>query len=256
MERDIGPILGDWKYAPGELSVRKIRGGNGSAKLQIRMDLGLMQLEWQGRPDALRPHGYVSLLDYYCQKRREWEKAHGPGTFRLSHEDCYELAQEAMKYYWRRIGFFELKEYERAEEDAKHNIAILDLCYEYAEEDEDRQLAEQYRVFVTAHRVQARALACLEAANYAEALAEIRRGIVEIEAFLAKIGQLDQLDECPELLFLREWEGEVENTRPRTLRERLMADLQAAVEADRFELAASLRDRLRSLETEQAGRSP
>ena len=31
-----------------------------------------------------------------------------------------------------------------------------------------------------------------------------------------------------------------------------MADLQAAVEADRFELAASLRDRLRSLETEQS----
>ena len=156
MERDIGPILGDWKYAPGELSVRKIRGGNGSSKLQIRMDLGLMQLEWQGRPDALRPHGYVSLLDYYCQKRSEWEKAHGPGTFSLSHEDCSELAQEAMKYYWRRIGFFELKEYERAEEDALHNLAILDLCYEYAEEDEDRQLAEQYRVFVTTHRVQAR----------------------------------------------------------------------------------------------------
>ena len=129
------------------------------------------------------------------------------------------------------------------------------MCYEYAEEDEDRQLAEQYRVFVTAHRVQARALACLDADNHAEALAEIGRGIVEIEEFLAKIGQLDQLDECPELLFLREWEREVESTRPRTLRERLTADLQAAVEAERFELAASLRDRLRSLETERAGRS-
>ena len=54
----------------------------------------------------------------------------------------------------------------------------------------------------------------LEAENYAEALTEIRRGIVEIEAFLAKIGQLDQLDECPELLFLREWAEEVESTPP------------------------------------------
>ena len=44
-----------------------------------------------------------------------------------------------------------------------HNLAILDMCYEYAEEDEDRQLAEQYRVFVTTHRVQARVLAYLEA---------------------------------------------------------------------------------------------
>ena len=253
MESDISPILGGWEYAPGELSVRKIDGGNGAQKIQIRMDLGLMQLEWSGRPDATRPHGYTSLLDYYREKHQEWEDEHGPGTFSLSREDCWDLAQEAMKYYWRRISFFELKEYQCAEEDARHNLAILDMCYDFAENDEDRQLAEQYRVFVTAHRVQARALACLDDEAHGEAVTEIREGIVEIEAFLEKIGQLDQLDDCPELLFLREWESEVESNRPRSPRERLTAELQAAVEADKFELAASLRDRLRSLETEQSG---
>jgi len=159
-----------------------------------------------------------------------------------------------MKYYWRRISFFELKEYRRAEEDARHNLGILDMCYQYAENDEDRQLAEQYRVFVTAHRVQARALACLDDDGHQEAVAEIRQGIGEIEAFLEQIGQLDQLDECPELLFLREWESEVESSRPRSPRERLSAELQDAVAADKFELAASLRDRLRSLEIEQSGK--
>lgn len=253
MESDISPILGGWEYAPGELSVRKIDGGNGAQKIQIRMDLGLMQLEWSGRPDATRPHGYTSLLDYYREQHREWEDEHGPGTFSLSSEDCWDLAQEAMKYYWRRISFFKLKEYQCAEEDARHNLAILDMCYDFAENDEDRQLAEQYRVFVTAHRVQARALACLDDEAHGEAVTEIREGIVEIEAFLEKIGQLDQLDDCPELLFLRKWESEVESNRPRSPRERLTAELQAAVEADKFELAASLRDRLRSLETEQSG---
>ena len=101
--------------------------------------------------------------------------------------------------------------------------------------------------------VQARALACLDDEAHGEAVTEIREGIVEIEAFLEKIGQLDQLDDCPELLFLREWETEVESNRPRSPRERLAAELQAAVEADKFELAASLRDRLRSIETEQSG---
>ncbi len=253
MDSDIGPILGGWEYAPGELSVRKIEGGNGGQKIQIRMDLGLMQLEWSGRPDAFRPHGHTSLLDYYLEKKQQREDERGPGAFSLSREDCWDLAQEAMKYYWRRISFFELKEYQRAEEDARHNLAILDMCYDYAENDEDRQLAEQYRVFVTAHRVQARALAFLDKDAHGEAVAEIRRGIVEIEAFLEKIGQLDQLDDCPELLFLREWETEVESNRPRSPRERLAAELQAAVAEDKFELAASLRDRLRSLETEQAG---
>ena len=254
MESDIGPLLGGWEYAPGELSVRKIDGGSGDQKIQIRMDLGLMQLEWSGRPDAARPHGYTSLLDYYLEKKAKWDGDHAPGTFSLSREDCWDLAQEAMKYYWRRISFFELKEYRRAEEDAKHNLKILDMCYDYAENDEDRQLAEQYRVFVTAHRIQARALTCLDSDAHGEAVEEIRRGIVEIEAFLEKIGQLDQLDECPELIFLREWESEVETNRPRSPRERLAAELQAAVDADKFELAASLRDRLRSLETEQSGK--
>ena len=60
MESDIGPILGEWKYAPGELSVRKIRGGNGSAKLQIRMDLGLMQLEWRG-PSRRAPSAWLCI---------------------------------------------------------------------------------------------------------------------------------------------------------------------------------------------------
>ena len=34
---DIGPILGGWEYAPGELSVRKIEGECGAQKIQIRM---------------------------------------------------------------------------------------------------------------------------------------------------------------------------------------------------------------------------
>ena len=103
-------------------------------------------------------------------------------------------------------------------------------------------------------QVQARALACLDDDGHQEAVAEIRQGIGEIEAFLEQIGQLDQLDECPELLFLREWESEVESSRPRSPRERLSAELQDAVAADKFELAASLRDRLRSLEIEQSGK--
>ena len=107
MERDIGPILGDWKYAPGELSVRKIRGGNGSAKLQIRMDLGLMQLEWRGRPRRRAPVRLcvaVGLLLPKSDASGKKRTARAPSASRT--RIVSELAQEAMKYYWRRIGFF------------------------------------------------------------------------------------------------------------------------------------------------------
>ncbi len=156
MNEDIGTILKGWKFTPGDLGVRKITGLDGKSKIQIRMDLGLMQLEWNGRPDADRPEGFSTLLEYYQDRRKVGAPS---SSFILSRADCWALAQEAMQYYWRRISFFELKEYKNAEEDAMHNISILDMCLEYAEHDEDRQVAEQYRPFVTAHCVQARALA-------------------------------------------------------------------------------------------------
>ena len=167
MSDDIGRILGAWDYEPGELRVRTIDGEKddgekGERKIQIRIDLGIMQLTWSGRPDGTRPHDRESLLDHYERARAQWEGEENEEAFTLSHQDCWALGQEAMQYYWRRISFFELKEYARAQEDAEHNLAILDMCQDYAEHDEDRQIADQYRVFVTSHRIQARALAALE----------------------------------------------------------------------------------------------
>ena len=36
---------------------RKIVGEDGKEKLQVRLDLGLLQMELNGRPDGERPHG-------------------------------------------------------------------------------------------------------------------------------------------------------------------------------------------------------
>ncbi len=254
MSDDISSVLGGWEYEPGELRVRKVEGRDGTTKIQVRMDLGIMQLEWEGRPDGVRPHGCASLLDYYRDALARHEADAGIDSFVLSRDDCWELAQEAMKFYWRRISFFELKEYDLAERDARHNLSILDMCYQYAEAEEDRQMAEQHTPFVTAHRIQARALSHLDGEEHKKALGEIRGGIVEIENYLRRIGRFDQLEECPELHFLREWETEVESARPMSKLEQLREELRMAVERDQFERAADLRDRLRALERDQVGR--
>ncbi|SVD52673.1 uncharacterized protein METZ01_LOCUS405527, partial [marine metagenome] len=69
MTQDITRLLADWDYEPGELRVRKIDGDDGLPKIQIRMDLGLMQLEWEGRPDGTRPHDTDSLLTYFRRQQ-------------------------------------------------------------------------------------------------------------------------------------------------------------------------------------------
>ena len=250
MSQDIDSVLLNWDYKRGELSVRLIESENGKnedPKIQIRMDLGLMQLEWSGRPDGTQPNKHPSLLAYYSARERRVD-AKG---FTLSREDCWALGQEAMQYYWRRISFFELKEYKRAERDARHNLDILALCSQYAENEEDRQMAEQHRIFVTTHRIQAEALSLLESDEHKRALGQIRLGIQEIEAILAEQSGLEAAEDCAELRFLVEWEKEVEESRPLSLYERLSAQLKAAVEQEQFEKAAVLRDRLQRLETQQ-----
>jgi hypothetical protein len=253
MNKDLGPILHGWPYAQGELRVRKIDGGDGQPRIQIRMDMGLMQLAWSGRPDGSQPRNSVSLLDHFqaeC-RRRQGEGQAAPLT--LSRTDCWELGQEAMQYYWRRLSFFELKEYVLAEQDATHNLDILDLCQDYAEHPDDRQIAHQYRAFVTAHRIQAGVLSLLDEHDHQGALQHLRSGIGNLEEILTRQGDLEHPDSCQELNFLRQWEQELEQSRPLSPEEKLHVELEQAVEQERFELAASLRDRLRVLQAQRRG---
>lgn len=65
MNRDLTDILKEWPYEPGELHVRLIEGTDGEPKLQVRLDLGILQMNAEGRPDGEQPFGYDSLLEYH-----------------------------------------------------------------------------------------------------------------------------------------------------------------------------------------------
>lgn len=65
MDVDIAKILNEWPFEPGKINVRLIEGKDGEQKIQVRLDLGVLQMELDGRPDGVRPHGFDSLLEYY-----------------------------------------------------------------------------------------------------------------------------------------------------------------------------------------------
>ena len=65
MSLDLNTILKDWPHENGTIKVRKIIGLDGREKLQLRIDLGVLQMEMTGRPDGQRPHGSESLLAYH-----------------------------------------------------------------------------------------------------------------------------------------------------------------------------------------------
>ncbi len=50
MSLDLNTILKDWPHENGNIKVRKITGLDGREKLQLRVDLGVLQMEMSGRP--------------------------------------------------------------------------------------------------------------------------------------------------------------------------------------------------------------
>ncbi len=93
MNDDIGSILKTWKYLPNDLNVRIIVGDDGKEKLQMRIDLGMLQMELDGRPDGLRPHKFDSYLSYYEHRARSHSE-HAKAPFALSPVDCLHLQQD------------------------------------------------------------------------------------------------------------------------------------------------------------------
>src|SRR5467141_3472890 len=90
MNFDISHILDKWEYHPGQVVVRKFIGKDGQEKIQLRVDLGLLQMNAQGRPDGKRPFGHPSLFEYH-QSRLYKHVAANDGSdenFKLKPEDC------------------------------------------------------------------------------------------------------------------------------------------------------------------------
>lgn len=155
--RDIDTLLKHWDFQPGEANARLIKAKNGRDVLQMRIDMGVLQMETAFRPDGLRPHGAETYFDYLVgEVIREGE------SFRLSKEQCGEADREFVQFYHRRICWLSLREYSRAAKDADHSLSFMDFVRDHSPDDEWTLSHEQYRPFVLFHRVQAAALAALE----------------------------------------------------------------------------------------------
>lgn len=251
MDKDIGPVLEGWDYRPDQVSVRRIRGLDGKEKIQIRVDLGVLQVEMEGRPDGKRPFGEKSLLEYHRSLIEAHRRKYGSAEeFTLTPDECAELEAEAMQYYHRRLSFFELQEYERARRDAEHNLHIFEFIRQYAEEEEDRIGLDQYRGFVLAHWTRAAVLDSLHRKQYDRAIRYIEEGIQKIEEFLEEYDDEEFIEEVEEIEYFRNWLEDIRNEKPLTIRERLERELEEAVGREEFERAVKLRDRIRSMDRE------
>jgi hypothetical protein len=244
LSKDITPILGGWDYEPDEPQVRIVPGDDGREKLQMRIDLGLLQMEVVGRPDGQRPFGHESLLDYYESCARNVEQS--GDVFSLDGRACAALMREGVQYYHRYVALFHLQRFDLVARDTARNLRLFAFVVRYASRSRDKIQFDQYRPYVTMMHARARAMEALARGDHHSALESIDRGIEGIRAFLRDYDQSEET-ECAEMTFLVNWRREVERDRPIGPVERLEQQLDLAVAREEFEEAARLRDQIRRL---------
>ena len=249
MSKDLNAeILRNWDVTPNEVTVRKVRGLDGRELVQMRLDLGVLQMETTGRPDGKRPRGCESMLDYHLEQlQRHTDLLGDSEPYSVSEDDCEELRREAMQFYHRYLALFHLGDYYEVIRDTNHNVQLFDLVRDNAAEEGDRQSLEQFRPYLMMMAARARACIALDRQDFDRALELIDGGVETIAAFLASVGREDLLDSCREIQFLEEWKERIQTKRPVTETERLRRELQSAVDQENYELAALLRDRLRAM---------
>ncbi len=241
MSADLNQIMGDWPYDPASISARWIAGLDGSRKIQLRLDLGVLQMETSGRPDGHRPHGHESLLDHQLAR----EKESGPPALEAS--DCVELQQEAAQFYYRYIARYALRDLDGVVSDTGHNLAIIDLVSRRVEDDELAWQFLQFYPYVRMMNSRALAERAAEAKQFDESIAELESGIEDIRAFWREHGDEEDEEDSREIELLADLLGDLRGSRPRSQADLLQEELARAVAAENYERAAMLRDALNML---------
>ncbi len=250
MSKDITNTLHGWEYDPDDLQVRIVAGLDGKEKLQMRIDLGLLQMEMDGRPDGQRPHGVESLLDYHEARVRKLAKkatSEADAHYQLDAAACAALMREGVQYYNRYFAAFHLQRYDIVIRDTERNLRLFAFVNKFAIRQRDKLQFDQYRPYVTMMRTRALGLTAINRDDFQGALEHIDDGVAKIRAFLAEYEQGDSEAECMELGVLLRWRRELDQARPKGPVERVEQQLALAVQLEEYEEAARLRDQLARL---------
>lgn len=247
MDYDITPVLEQWLHRSNEVTVRLITGQDGRQKVQMRLDLGLLQMEMDARPDGRCPHGCESLLEYHKGQLEAYKHRNGVEVgFELSPKHCRALREEAVMYYYRYLSLFILGHYQRVVQDTQRNLEAFDFCRKFAAHKTDRRVLEQYRPYVLMMNARARVQLALDEDRPSDALEICEEGFEKVTDFFKQMSRPELAQQCSELAVLVALREEIKRKLPHDFGA-LHDDLCKALKEEKYEKAAELRDKLRNL---------
>ncbi len=253
MDFDISRLLKNWDYVPGQVVVRRFKAKDGTDKIQLRVDLGLLQMNAVGRPDGQCPHDQESLFDHYQSLLETYKEEHegDDSGFELGPEECSQLQLEALQYHHRYICLLQLEDFPAVERDTRRNLAVFEFVQRYARPVELAWSLRQFEPQLLMILTRARACAALKDMDFNLANTLVQGGIDSIRAFFEESGRPEAAQQSGEIESLEDWRQEILAERPLSRREKLELALQEAVRCEDYERAAKVRDELRTLPTRE-----
>jgi hypothetical protein len=253
MNYDLTRILQSWAYQPGQVAARRFKGRDGQQKIQLRVDLGVLQMNALGRPDGKRPLGHESWFEAVQQRLADHRKEHGnDDDFELTPEECGKLQQESIQYHHRYICHFQLDDFASVEQDCERNLKVFSFVAEFAPSEDTAWSLLQFIPQLLMMRTRARGTAALKQQRFDDALMLIGDGIAELERFYQENERPQLLENSAELASLREWYAQVGVRRPMSAVEKLERDLAEAIRVEDYERAALVRDALRKHQSSES----
>jgi len=247
---DISTMMGDWPFDPTAVTARLVnRESDGAPEVQLRLDLGVLQMRLDGRPDGARPHDQDTALHHY-RRKMVTDRRSGP---KLDGDACAELQQECVQFYYRYLGLMVLKDYERVVRDTAHSLEIFDLVEKYAESEDLIWDFIQFKPYVHMMHARAHAEQLANAGRVDEAVEQIELGMERIRTFLDHLEdeEVPEDEDCVELGMLAEL---IQDLRERRLEDnpvvKMKQKLQYAIHMENYEEAARLRDHIHAMESE------
>ena len=205
MSQDIRPILAGWEFDPDRVQVRIIAGDDGPEKIQMRIDLGLMQMEVE-RPARRRAAAGLRVAAGVLRGREHAGGRRGRRRSRSGRKSARCLMREGLQYYHRYLSAFHLERYDWSRGTPRGTSDSSPSSVKHAVRQRDRIEFDRYRPYVEMMHHRARASQALRAGRSPRgARARSTTGIKAIRRFLADYRQEDHEGECSELQFLLQW---------------------------------------------------
>ena len=230
MAVDLTSLLRDFPFEPGRVNARIVRGSDGRELLQIRVELGVLQMEVDGRPD-----GGPSML-----------AGLGRAPKALDTVQAASLRLELVQFQQRAVAFLAVGRARQAFADAEALLGGVQLMARHGPGNE-REWAESARFSVLVLRTRCSVAMETEAGSTRQAARAIESGLEAMRDAAERVGIADGFDALGDVIALRALRDSLVPQLPPAQRSELEARLRAAILAENYELAAILRDELRLL---------